>query len=371
MSRSSSTRKQLFDTDRMARMQPVILIVDADPASRADLRELVAPLATVLEVGSGEQALQVGTTHDLAAIIIDVDLPDCDGFQTVRQLRLSDHARNVPVLFLSHDVPDEAAERRGYELGALGYLRKPVDGTALRAKLEVLLTLFQRGVELRQITEQARAKDIHMGVLGHDLRTPLSAILMSARLLLMQGALGTKDREAVSRMARNAERMAALIRDILDYTRGQAAGGIPLVPRPADMGDICSAMIEELALLHSDRVIRLARSGELRGQWDRDRVEQAVSNLISNALQHGKGDIRISVDGSQDEVIVRVQNRGVPIPEDQLPFLFEPFRRGSASQLGLGLGLYIVREIMRAHGGTVTVHSTSDTGTTFTTRWPK
>lgn len=372
--------------------EPEILLVDADATSRAELRAHVAHLARVGEAASGEEALRTAMSRELAAIIIDVSLPDADGFAIVTQLRRSVAARNVPVLFLSHQPPDWLTERKGYALGALGYLTKPVDPQALRAKIEVLLTLFRRGAELRQrermiaaqhaaileaqaALEQAaaanRAKDLYMGVLGHDLRNPLGAILMSARLMLMRATLGDEDRESVSRIARNAERMSALIRDILDYTRGQAAGGIPIVPRPTDMGEICASMIEELSLLHAERTIRLEQRGDLRGEWDRERVEQVVSNLLTNALRHGKGDIRITVDGLPAEVRVHVHNGGAPIPAEQIPTLFQPFRRGSGSRLGLGLGLYIVSEIMRAHGGSVEVASTAEDGTTFTTCWPR
>ena len=371
MARKISTTRPLVDSDRIPQIEPEILIVDADPMSRAELRELIGPVARVIDVGSSEEALHVATTRELAAILIDVDLPDCDGFQTVTRLRLDTHARNVPVLFLSFEVPEWFCEKRGYELGALGYLRKPVDESALHAKLDVLLTLYRRGVELRQKTEEVEVKDIYMGVLGHDLRTPLSAILMTARIMLMQSQLDDKDRNAVSRMARNAERMAALIRDILDYTRGQAIGRIPILPRAADMGEVCSAIMDELALLHPERVIQLKRTGNLQGTWDQERVEQVMSNLIANALQHGRGDIEFIVEGGDGEVVVSVHNRGDTIPPSELPILFEPFRRGTPNRVGLGLGLYIVRQILRAHGGTVDVTSTPETGTTFTTRWPR
>src|SRR5262245_52658321 len=205
---SSSTRS-LVDSDHLGPGGPEILIVDADPDSRAGLRELVEPLAHAIDVGSLEDALRVGTSRELAAILIDLDLQD--GLQILARLRESATGRDVPALFLSHST-DPLAERRGDELGALGYLRKPVDPAALRAKLEVLLTLHQRGVELRRITAEARAKDVHMGMLGHDLRNPLSAILVSARIVLMRDMLTPDDRTSVSRIARNAERMAALIR---------------------------------------------------------------------------------------------------------------------------------------------------------------
>ena len=367
----SNPRKSLVDSDEIIRARPEILIVDADAKSRAQLRDLVSPLANVIEVESGEDAVHIGATRELAGILIDIELPDLDGMQTLMRLRDVSQARNVPVLFLSPKTPDFLTERRGYELGALGYLRKPVEPAALLAKLEVLLTLHRRGVELRQMTAHAHAKDIYMGVLGHDLRTPLSAILMSARLVLMRGTLNPADRESITRIARNGERMSALIRDILDYTRGQAAGGIRILPKPTHMGDICSAIIDELALLHRERVIRVAKTGDLSGTWDRERVEQVVSNLLSNALAHGTGDIRIVVDGTGDDVALTVHNRGTPIPPQLIPVLFEPFSRGSTSELGLGLGLYIVSEILRAHGGSVSVTSTLEAGTAFTTRWPR
>jgi signal transduction histidine kinase len=367
-------------------------LIDSDPDSRALLRDLLAPLARVDEVASGSEGLQRATTRELAAILIDVHLPDGDGFAIVTELRRSPIARNVPVLFLTHTPPDWLTERRGYALGAAGYLTKPVDADALRAKLEVLLTLFRHGVELRrreqmiarqhaeilaaqaaleQVSAANRAKDLYMGVLGHDLRSPLGAILMSSRMMLMRQTLAPDDRESVARIARNGERMAALIRDILDYTRGQALGGIPVVPRSTHMGEICQAMLDEVALLHPDRTMHFECSGELRGMWDRERVEQVISNLLTNALHHGTGEIRIRAEGVAAEVCVSVQNHGKPIPGEQIARLFEPFRRGSGSSVGLGLGLYIVSEIMRAHDGSVDVVSSKETGTIFRTRWPR
>jgi signal transduction histidine kinase len=210
-----------------------------------------------------------------------------------------------------------------------------------------------------------------MGVLGHDLRTPLSAILMSARSLLMKSELTVSDRSVVTRMARNAERMSGLIRDILDYTRNKTTGGIPVTLRPVDMGEICTAMIEEVALVHPDRIIRFSRTGNLGGTWDRERVEQVLSNLLVNALEHGRGDIKITCEGTPHTVIVKVHNHGNVIPAELIPTLFEPFQRGSTTRFGLGLGLFIVREIVRAHRGTVEVASTLESGTLFTTRWPR
>lgn len=387
---SSTLPLRLVD-DASPEPDPEILLVDPDPDSRALLCNVLAPLARIAEARTGAEALNASLTSELVAILIDVHLPDEDAHAIVSKLRRHPHARNIPVLFLG-EAPDSRTERRSYEAGALDYLLKPVDANALRAKLTVLLTLHRRGAELRRrermIAEQHReimeakaaleqasaanrAKDLYLGVLGHDLRNPLGAMLMSARMMLMGQTLGDKDRESVLRIARNGERMAALIRDILDYTRGQAAGGIPIIPRRANMGEICASMIDEISLLHSNRKIHLERTGDLVGEWDRERVEQVISNLLANALTHGVGDLRVIVRGSPDEVYVSINNAGKPIPPEQLATLFEPFRQGSNSRGGLGLGLYIVHEILRAHGGVVDVQSTADAGTTFTTRWPR
>jgi signal transduction histidine kinase len=290
-------------------------------------------------------------------------------------LRGHEASRDIPVLLLAEE---RHAEQHGYALGAVDYLVKPVEAAPLRAKVEVLLTLFRRGVELRRrdaALEEALAsvklRELYMGVLGHDLRSPLGAISIAARMMLMRGSLGAEDKESVFRIARNADRMAALIRDILDYTRGQSAGGLPIARRSTDMSEICSSMIEEVTLLHADRKILFETHGEPRGSWDRERVEQVISNLLTNAITHGRGDIRVTVDGLPGEVVVRVHNGGLPIPPEQIPMLFQPFRRGASSRMGLGLGLYIVSEILRAHGGSVHVESTPERGTTFSTRWPR
>jgi len=365
---------------------PEVLLVDGDSASRAEIRALVGPAVLVVEVGTGEDALRFAATREFAAVLIALSLPGLDGLQTVAQLRKLDGARKTPVLFLASTPPDWLTVRRGYDLGALAYMVKPIDAQSLSAKLEVFFQLFRARVELKQreaeiqaanaalgeVTRANRAKDLYMGVLGHDLRNPLGAILMSARMMLMGGSLASSDRHSVNRIARNAERMAALIRDILDFTRGQAAGGIPIVPRSTDMGETCAAMVDEVSLLHPERTIEIQTHGSLQGQWDRERVEQVISNLLTNALTHGEGPIPTVPDGHRNHSVpVSVHNPGQPIAAAQLPELFEPFRRGTHSRVGLGLGLYIVKEILRAHGGSVEVVSTPEAGTTFTTRWPR
>jgi PAS domain S-box-containing protein len=217
--------------------------------------------------------------------------------------------------------------------------------------------------------EQAREQFI--GILGHDLRNPLGAILMGVELL---GDLPAPYAGTVARVGRSAHRIEVMIRDLLDFARGRLAGGIPVAPRSCDLRVVCDEVVQEMAQAHPDRAIAFEAAGDLRGEWDPDRVEQLVSNLVGNAVSHGTGPVRVTGRGDGNEVVLTVHNRGVPIPAEVIPTLFEPFTRPSASGArgkGLGLGLYIASEIVQAHRGTLSVTSTSNAGTTFTVAWPR
>jgi signal transduction histidine kinase len=164
--------------------------------------------------------------------------------------------------------------------------------------------------------------------------------------------------------------MSAMIRDILDYTRGHVCGGIPLKRQPTDLGVISRAVVDEIRAGHPIARIEVETAGKLTGNWDPARIEQALSNLIANAVQHGGPDVRLIASGEdEDDVVVTVRNGGQPIPREQLATVFDAFKRGDAPG-GLGLGLFIVREIVHAHEGSVAVTSSAE-GTTFSFRLPR
>jgi signal transduction histidine kinase len=167
-----------------------------------------------------------------------------------------------------------------------------------------------------------------------------------------------------------------MIRDLLDFARGRLAGGIPVAPRPCDLQALCDEVVEEMRQAHPDREIHFEAAGDLHGEWDRDRVEQVVSNLVGNAIVHGTGAVCVTARDEGDEVVTTVHNQGPAIPAEAISTLFEPYTRpaeeadGPRSK-GLGLGLYIASEIVHAHGGTISVTSAPGEGTTFTIRWPR
>jgi signal transduction histidine kinase len=242
-------------------------------------------------------------------------------------------------------------------------------------------------VTLVDVTELKRAQaEVHraedfrerfLGIVSHDLRNPLSAIIASAGFLRDDESLGDRQLRAVQRIARSADRMARMIADLLDFTRGRLGGGIPLTRRSTNLRHLCRHVVDELEASHPGRELRLKSEGHFLGEWDPDRLAQVVGNLGKNALDYSPEgtpvEFRLHDDGAT--LRLEVHNEGAPIPADRIPLLFEPFRRATQDESrpgsGLGLGLYIVQQIVQAHGGTIEVRSTVADGTTFTVRLPR
>ena len=219
--------------------------------------------------------------------------------------------------------------------------------------------------------ETVRFRDHFVGIVGHDLRNPLTAIITSAQLLLRYGSLDARQARVVGRISTSADRMARMIDDLLDFARTRLGGGFPIHPRRIDLQEVTERTVEELLFAHPDRSVKVEAEGDLWGSWDPDRVEQVVSNLVGNALQHSDGEVRVSLRGEREVVALSTHNGGPPIPRDVLPRVFEPGRRGDARSGGLGLGLFIVQQIVLAHGGSIEVRSAPEEGTTFTAVLPR
>ena len=218
-------------------------------------------------------------------------------------------------------------------------------------------------------------KNQFVGVLSHDLRAPLSAITAGAALLTQTGEVEAQRVRVASRILSSAQRMTRMIADLLDLTRTRLGAGIPIARRPMDLHVICEDVALELKTFHPDADLECRTEGDLRGDWDPDRLTQVVSNLVGNALQHGDGGrVSIVTRGEGDEVVLTVHNSGRAIPEAVQASMFEPLARYApteGSTTSLGLGLFIARAIVVAHGGTITVSSTEARGTTFEVRLPR
>jgi K+-sensing histidine kinase KdpD len=242
--------------------------------------------------------------------------------------------------------------------------------------------LFEAERAARLRAEAAEGEARHVGglqerlvaVVSHDLRSPLAAIAMGVDLLLKSDQLAEHQVSKLTRIRNSATRMERLIRDLLDFTRARRMFEMPISPEPASMEEIVRRAVLEIRVSNPGRDIRLDVQGDQSGNWDPARMEQAVSNLVSNAIQHGysSSPVWVRTRGTTAKLVIEVENEGRSIPAEKLPVLFEPFQGGQAGRSDhLGLGLFIVREIVRAHGGTIAASSTPVGITTFTVELPR
>ncbi len=225
--------------------------------------------------------------------------------------------------------------------------------------------------------EQSRR--MFLAILGHDLRNPLNSISMAAQLLARTTDKHLDSPRALSVIETNTETITRLIRDLIDFASTGPGSTMPLTRSPVDIEILCRQVFEEFCVAYPQRTLRFHSDGDLTGDCDAARLRQVVSNLMGNALQHGstEGPIELSVASNGATVVLSVHNEGPPIPPEMLATIFDPLTRytipdSTAQRVpgSVGLGLYIVREIVVAHGGTVEVASTEE-GTTFTVRLPQ
>ncbi|HZI04760.1 MAG TPA: ATP-binding protein, partial [Archangium sp.] len=216
-----------------------------------------------------------------------------------------------------------------------------------------------------------------IGIVSHDLRNPIHAITLAAHALLRQEELDARATRAASRIISSAERAARMIRDLLDFTQARLGGGISLERRSTDLRQLVHQVLDEVGVAWPERHLQVRQWGCATGEWDSDRMAQVVSNLVTNALKYSPQDtpVRVELRTESDSVELAVHNEGPPIPADVLPRLFEPLQRGTPqvdrASRSIGLGLYIVKHLVEAHGGTVAARSEQGLGTTFTVRLPR
>ncbi len=224
-----------------------------------------------------------------------------------------------------------------------------------------------------------RSRQLFLAILGHDLRNPLTAIRMSAQLVSRTNA-DIESIEALSMIETESKAMAKLIGDMIDFASTLLGSAMPLNCEPVDLQILCREVVDGFRAAHPQRTLHFNPSGDLTGNWDAARIRQIISNLLGNALQHGspKGPVELLAASEGSTVVLSVHNEGEPIPPEALPTLFDPLVRYATAESALrrapgsiGLGLYIVREIVNAKGGTITVASTAQQGTTFTVRIPR
>lgn len=224
------------------------------------------------------------------------------------------------------------------------------------------------------------SQNLFLAILGHDLRNPLGTTIMAASMLMGASDISDKNKTMATLIFNSGQRMNLLVNDLIDYTRTNLGSTLPIKPQQTNIARICQVTVDELRTSHPDRKIEFAFSGELDGEWDEARIAQVFSNLIGNALQHGaKGEpVAVDIHSTANGIVATIHNKGKPISPDKFLHVFEALARfagdensGNENETSLGIGLYIAREIVRAHGGTIEVESSNESGTDFTVHLPR
>jgi signal transduction histidine kinase len=228
-----------------------------------------------------------------------------------------------------------------------------------------------------ELQERAAYEQQLIGIVSHDLRNPINAIGIAAALLAKGDHLDERQAKAVSRIVSSSNRARRMLPDFLDFTQARTLGRIPVAPGPADIRQIARQVFDEVRVMYPDRVATLDHEGEAQGTWDADRIAQVIANLLSNAYQHSQPSaaIQLRTRGTPRDVIIEVQNEGGAIPPAEIARFFQPFERGSratpSADRSVGLGLFISKQIVEAHEGTISVQSSAGEGTTFRVRLPR
>jgi two-component system, sensor histidine kinase and response regulator len=330
----------------------------------------------LLSARSGREALELLLVHDVALALIDLQMPEMDGLELAELMRGSQRTRHVPIIFVTAGTRDRQRMFRGYEVGAVDFLYKPIEPVLLGHKVATFVDLHRQRLERERLAdelrEMLRLNEMFVAAVSHDLRSPLSTLLMGASVLHGKVADPTLERTLV-RMRSSAERMRGMLDELYDLARVRLAGGIAIEPGPTDFGRLAQRVADELAVAHPGRRLMVeAGGGSSEGHWDEARLAQVLTNLIGNALRHGLPEqpVRVRWQGAAEALVLEVHNGGA-IPPSVREHLFDPFRRGTRARDSLGLGLYIVRQIVLAHGGAIDVASTDSEGTTFRVRLPR
>ncbi|HEX8614333.1 MAG TPA: response regulator [Telluria sp.] len=391
--------------------KPKILVVNDDPASLLALTSLLDQWAdesgyTVLSARSGQEALRQVLLHDFAVILLDVNMPGMDGFETAEAIHQRVRSADIPIIFVTAFLADEIDRLKAYQRGAADFLFTPVIPQILHAKVQVFVALaikneelkrqahklsqrtteltatnkrLTREMEERQAAEaKSHAKDEFLAMLGHELRNPLSAISSAASLIGLAGAGADSVGRAKQIIQRQSQHLSRIVDDLLDLSRAMS-GKILLDRQTLDVAALVSACLDTFKA--TGRTGNYLLNVDMEPAWvdgDPTRLEQIATNLIDNALKYTPpgGTIDITVSDSGDDIVLEVRDTGVGISAELLPHVFDVFVQGSITldraQGGLGIGLALVRRLVELHGGKVSAHSEgASAGSTFVIRLPR
>ncbi|MNF28173.1 Sensor protein KdpD [compost metagenome] len=386
----------------LSNIQAKLLIVDDLPENLLALEALIKREDRIVyKALSADEALSLLLQHEFALAILDVQMPGMNGFELAELMRGTEKTRNIPIVFVSAAGRELNYAFKGYESGAVDFLYKPLDLQAVKSKVNVFVDLYRQSKAMKEqvlaleqsrreqealleqlqntqleLEQAVRMRDDFMSIVAHEVRTPLNGLILETQLRKMHlardnSAAFTLDKmhAMVDRDERQIKSLIRLIEDMLDVSRIRT-GKLSIRPKRFDL----STLVRELLHNFSQQIdaaeasVSLDATQPVIGNWDEFRIEQVISNLLTNALRYGaKSPISVKVYSEGGQALVDVQDRGIGISEENQKRIFQQFERVSARHAvaGLGLGLFISEQIVAAHGGTITVQSRIGEGALF------
>ena len=384
-----------------------LLIVDDLPENLLALEALIKREdRAVYKALSADEALSLLLQHEFALAILDVQMPGMNGFELAEMMRGTEKTKNIPIVFVSAAGREMNYAFKGYESGAVDFLHKPLDIHAVKSKVNVFVDLYRQRKAVKQQVEAleqsrreqevllaqlqvtqgelehaVRMRDDFMSIVSHEVRTPLNGLILETQLRKMHLARDNaaaftldKMKAMVERDERQIQSLIRLIEDMLDVSRIRT-GKLSIRPGQFDLSRLVSTLVETFApqISAAQSSVNLSADSPVVGLWDEFRIEQVVSNLLTNALRYGaKSPIDVSVYVEGENAIVEVRDQGIGISEENQQRIFQQFERVSAKHAvaGLGLGLFISEQIVAAHGGKITVQSALGEGAVFRVSLP-
>ncbi len=385
-----------------------LLIVDDLPENLLALDALIrGPGRPVYQATSAEQALALLLEHEFALAILDVQMPEMNGFELAEMMRSTERTRHIPIIFVSAAGRELNYAFTGYESGAVDFLQKPLDAHVVISKVSVFVDLHRHRKALRremdalaashrqqealvqqlqcaqhELERAVRMRDDFMSMVSHELRTPLNTLYLETqvrKLHLAKGNIAPFSPERlpsmIERDQRQIQNMVRLIDDMLDVTR-MRSGALSIDPKPVDLVALARGVVESLVRQAeaAGSAIELEAPAALHGTWDEFRIEQVLTNLLTNALRYGGSrPVEVTVQQLDGTAQVTVRDQGMGIAAEDQGRIFEQFERTDDSRkraAGLGLGLYITRQIVRSHGGEIGVASEPGKGALFSVLLP-
>ena len=377
-----------------------LLIVDDLPENLRALSKIIeGEDREIYQAASGEEALALLLDHEFALAILDVMMPEMNGFELAELMRGTERTRHTPIVFVSASGRELNYIFKGYETGAVDFLYKPLDVAAVKSKVNVFVSLYQQRAQVKRQVEEleksrnelratqieleraVKMRDDFMSLVGHELRTPLNTLHVEAQVRQIQLEKGNmaafaqeKLKEMVARDARQIQSMVRLINDMNDVSQIKN-DTLSVRPAKTNLSLVLRRIVEDLSLQAktTDTHFMTTIDEEIIGFWDEFRIEQIIINLLTNAMRYGGNKaIELTLKTQGNLAVLNVRDHGVGISDKEQQLIFEKFERGENKKVcsGLGMGLYIARQLAEAHQGSLTVESTLGEGSTFTLKLP-